>query len=635
MLSTRNLPIRQKMILIILVASGLALLATGAAVVIYEVTTFRPRMEEESARNAEMLSVNLHAPLAFDYPDDAREALQSLENQSEISVACVYRYDASRFASFGGEEPIACPLVPEELGARFTGEKLELFHRIELDGETVGFLFLGYELPPLYARLPQYSLMVVAVLLALLAVSVLFSVALKRLISGPILELAQAAQEVRDRHDYRVRVGHRGHDEIGNLTATFNEMLATIELREAALQRANEEQRQLQDQLIQAQKMESIGRLAGGVAHDFNNLLTVIIGCTDLTVGQLPPESPLRRLLDNIRQATTQATELTNQLLAFARRQIIEPRIIDLNSLVLGTEKMLHSLIGDDIELVAIPCGDLWPVEADPSQIMQILVNLSVNARDAMPHGGKLTIETRNVTLSQEVRDEVDMAAGEYVMLEVRDTGVGISEEVRAHLFEPFFTTKDTGRGTGLGLAMCYGIIKQSHGHLTVESELDQGASFKVYLPRAHEAVEAAAPERLPPALPAGEETVLIVEDNDLVRVTAVEQLLVHGYNVMDAANGLEALRLLESYEAEAHLLITDVVMPEMGGKELSQRLQATHPDLRTLYVSGYPSGEIARHGVLESGIFFLQKPYTTETLIRKVRKILDEVRSERAGKAE
>jgi signal transduction histidine kinase/ActR/RegA family two-component response regulator len=638
MISIRDLPIRQKVTVILLLASGVALLFTVAAVAIYEGTSFRPEMEREAELRASSLSDSLHAPLNFGYVDDVERVLEELRDEEAILSACVYASDGSYFASYPAAGAAAgCPETLETLGQRFSGGVMDSAHRIVFEGELAGFLLLRYDLPPFLARMPQYLLMGGTVVLALLAVSVLLLIALERMISGPILELAAAARTVREREDFRVRLPERTGDEIGTLTDAFHRMLTALEHREAALRQANEEQQHLQEQLVQAQKMESIGRLAGGIAHDFNNLLTVIVGSTDLARAQLPEEDQLQPLLENVRQATTQASNLTNQLLAFARRQIIEPRIVDLNHLVADAEKMLRTLIGDDVELVAIPQPELWSVRADPHQMMQVLVNLAVNARDAMPRGGTLTLQTRNAVLSEgELRDQAELTPGEYVELEVRDTGVGLSEEAKAHLFEPFFTTKERGKGTGLGLAMCYGIVKQSGGHLTVSSRPGEGASFRIYLRRAGAAGSEEPAE--PPnreALPVGEETVLVVEDNALVRTTAVELLRVRGYTVFEAANGPDALRLMADRERRIDLLVTDVVMPEMSGKELAVELQRRQPGLAVLYVSGYTADEIVHHGVLEDGIFFLQKPYTSETLVRKVHELLHVARAEGVREAD
>ena len=622
----RELPIGRKLILLLLFASTLALLATAVAVLVYEVRSFRPRTLERAETQAELYGELLHAPLNFQQPVDARKALAALAQSPDIQGACVYLNDRTEFARYERrrEDEFRCPTLGDDSETRFDERELDLYHRITLEGFPVGTLFLRYDLPPLARRLPQYFLMVGAVLFALLTVSLLLLSSLKRTISTPILELAQAAGKVTEEEDYSVRVPETSGDEIGHLTSTFNRMLSAIQQRDAALRRANSEQKALQEQLIQAQKMESIGRLAGGVAHDFNNLLTVVVGCTELVRHQLEDQHSATPLLENIQQATRQATNLTNQLLAFARRQIIEPQVLSLNELVFDAEKMLRTLIGEHIELVVIPRPDLWPVKADPSQMMQVLVNLVVNARDAMPEGGTLTLETFNQPSLREGTEGSEDTLGDRVILSVRDTGMGLSEEARKHLFEPFFTTKERGKGTGLGLAMCYGIVTQIGGHIGVESQAGKGTCFEVSLRRAFEVRERHRTERIPANLAGGEETILVVEDNALVRVTAVELLRAQGYTVLEAAGGADALRLVEEYEGDLHLLVTDVVMPEMSGPEVARHVQDLRPGIRVLFVSGYTADEIGHRGELDPGMAFLQKPYTSQALIRKVRQMID-----------
>ena len=389
------------------------------------------------------------------------------------------------------------------------------------------------------------------------------------------------------------------------------------------------ELRGLEAQLRQAQKMEGIGRLAGGIAHDFNNLLTAIIGNAGFLREALGPSSALCSDVDEVLKAAERATSLTRQLLAFSRRQMIAPVAINLNDLILDMDKMLRRLVGEDIELVTIPGEELWAVRVDPGQIEQVLVNLVVNARDAMPQGGVLTIETANVVLDEAyVRRHHDAQVGEHVMLAVSDSGTGMSEEVQAHLFEPFFTTKEVGKGTGLGLATVYGIVKQHGGNIWVYSELGKGTSIKVYLPRVVEAAQGLPRRDSAGYLPRGSETVLLVEDEPAVRRTAARILRTQGYSVIEASNGEEALRRAAEERRPIHLVITDVVMPRMGGKELASKLQAAQPQLAVLFTSGYTENAIVHRGVIEAGRDFLQKPFTAATLARKVRQVLDAARS-------
>jgi PAS domain S-box-containing protein len=405
---------------------------------------------------------------------------------------------------------------------------------------------------------------------------------------------------------------------------------------------------QLEEQFHQAQKMEAVGRLAGGVAHDFNNLLTVIHLSTRLLERELHPQDPLRAHVQRIQEAGQRAANLTKQLLAFSRREIAEPQMLNLNQVLGGLNEMLQRLIGEDMELTLRPAKDLWPVRIDPTQAEQVVINLAVNARDAMPGGGKLTVETANVVLDEAyTARHLEVQPGEYVLLAVSDTGQGMSDEVKAHLFEPFFTTKELGKGTGLGLATVFGIVKQNQGHIGVYSELGQGTTFKIYLPlagmplagmpsagmpkagmpragipRLSEVADGQPASLHPPAQ--GTETLLLVEDEPQVRELTHDILLDHGYRVLTAGDGVEALRVAQAHEGPIHLLLTDVIMPRMSGKELADRLRTSRPEVRVLFTSGYTDNAIAHHGVLDEGVAFLSKPFEVEALARKVRSVLD-----------
>jgi PAS domain S-box-containing protein len=394
--------------------------------------------------------------------------------------------------------------------------------------------------------------------------------------------------------------------------------------RVAGVARDLTEVRSLEEQLLQAQKMEAIGRLAGGVAHDFNNLLSVVLGYTNLALLDLKPGDPIRADIEEVRRAGERATALTRQLLAFSRQQMLRPRVVEVGKIVLELESMLRRLVGEDVALSLPSAPAIGKVWVDPGQLEQIVMNLVVNARDAMPLGGRLTIETTDVVLDAQyaaVHPGVD--AGPYVMLAVSDTGSGMDAATQERIFEPFFTTKEQGKGTGLGLATVFGIVKQSHGHIRVYSEVDVGTTFKIYLPCTSRPADALPQPQPAAASLRGSETILLVEDDEQVRETTARILRRSGYRVVDAQNGGEAFLASESFQGEIHLLVTDVVMPRMSGRELAERLAQTRPQMKVLYLSGYTHDAIVHHRVLEAELAFLEKPATPDVLLRKVREVL------------
>jgi signal transduction histidine kinase/CheY-like chemotaxis protein len=393
------------------------------------------------------------------------------------------------------------------------------------------------------------------------------------------------------------------------------------------LQQAYRELTSTQDQLLQSQKMEAIGRLAGGIAHDFNNLLTVIAGQTYMLRNQTAG-GPVREGVERIEATAERAAELIRQLLAFSRKQVLQPGVLRLNAIVEAMVPMLTRVIGEDVELSTRLAPRLLHVKADPTQLEQVIMNLAVNARDAMPRGGRLTLETANLRVdAAHAPPSPDLASGEYVMLGVTDTGLGMDAETRRRLFEPFYTTKEPGKGTGLGLATVYGIVQQSGGHIVVRSQPGEGATFKIYLPAVHDVVE--APETpVADDIPRGSETILVVEDEHEVRALVRQVLQERGYRVIEAGGPREALRFVTDATTSVDLLLTDVIMPQMTGRALADLLTADQPGLPVLFMSGYADSAVVEHGVLQSGRAYLQKPFTPAQLARVVRRVLDTARA-------
>jgi signal transduction histidine kinase/CheY-like chemotaxis protein len=412
------------------------------------------------------------------------------------------------------------------------------------------------------------------------------------------------------------------HDEEGKITGIHSTLQDITERK-----KVEEAMVALQEQFRQSQKMEAVGRLAGGIAHDFNNLLTVIRGYTQLSLLELKEGDPLRRNIEEIQKATERGADLTSQLLAFSRRRVMETKTLDVNALLKEMDKMLRRVIGEDIDLHYRLADDLGKVKAHPGQIGQMIINIAVNARDAMPKGGKLTIETADVKFD-EISDHTygDRITGPYVMLSVNDTGCGMTSEIKDHIFEPFFTTKEKGKGTGLGLSTVYGIVKHSGGIIHVYSKPGEGTTFKIYLPRADELSDEVGKKITGIEIPRGNETILLVEDEEEVLKLTQQILRMQGYQVFKASCGEDAARMAQEHAQEGiHLLLTDIIMPGMNGYELAQELRSQYPEMKILYMSGYADHTLIHQGMLEEGAGYIQKPFTLESLARKVREVLKE----------
>jgi signal transduction histidine kinase/ActR/RegA family two-component response regulator len=437
-------------------------------------------------------------------------------------------------------------------------------------------------------------------------------------LQATIAQLRRLREELETSVDERTSELQRTNDRLGREIAEHHRTIQAL--------------RSSEEQLRQSHKLEAVGRLAGGIAHDFNNLLSVVLSYSSLLLNELPPDSPFLSDIEEIRGAGNRAADLTQQLLAFSRQQVLEPRVLNLNDIVAGVDKMLRRVLGEDVDLRTVVDPELGLVKADPGQIEQVIFNLALNARDAMPTGGKLTIETGNYELDElYAREHAEIAPGPHVMLAVSDTGQGMDKGTQARIFEPFFTTKEQGKGTGLGLSTVFGIVKQSGGSIWLYSEPGAGSTFKIYLPRCQGDVQRRSSMPPPPKLTGGTETILLVEDEDQVRQVVHGILRRAGYTVLAAKEPTEAAAICEQHAGSIHLLLTDVVMPQRSGRELAEQIATIEPGIKVLFMSGYTNDAILHHGVLAAGVAFLQKPLTPESITRKVRAVLDGRRGSRA----
>ncbi|MEY2548345.1 MAG: two-component system, cell cycle sensor histidine kinase and response regulator CckA [Verrucomicrobiota bacterium] len=520
-------------------------------------------------------------------------------------------------------------LPPQERPQEIVDDGLIVFTKTlpGWDGQPVAHLVVRNEMPivRLLNRSNERLILSLFLFAGVLLLGIYWSVV--RWVNHPLRKIMETLKRNDLKPIDRLSWDHSEFGELARTTRKFFEQRDNL-VREMEERRATEEAlRKSEEELRHSQKMEAVGRLAGGVAHDFNNLLTAIIGYAELIATRTSSNSLAKQNAELIRKAGEQAAALTRQLLAFSRKQILQPKVIDLNALVVEMERLLRRVIGERFDLQSHPNAANGRVKADPSQLEQVVLNLGVNARDAMPRGGKLIIRTENVTLDGTAARQISasLAPGDYVMLSVADTGAGMDEETMSHIFEPFFTTKGPGKGTGLGLATVYGIVRQTGGGISVESELGKGSTFCIYLP-----VESAPVDftRVPPA-PVEKtdnfETVLVVEDEEIVRELVCEVLEHQGYNVLCAPDGIEALNLADGFDGDIHLLVTDVIMPHMNGHELAGKLCALRPNMKVLYVSGYSDNDIGDHGTLDPRHELLQKPFTPQTLARKIRDVLRE----------
>ncbi|MEY2481973.1 MAG: two-component system, cell cycle sensor histidine kinase and response regulator CckA [Verrucomicrobiota bacterium] len=495
------------------------------------------------------------------------------------------------------------------------------------DGTLLAQLIVRNESPVVKELNRSSERLWLAFCLFALVVLLLISSSLVRWVSHPLRQIMASLKRNDPKPIEKLCEDHSEFGELARTTRKFFEQRDNL-IREMEERRATEEAlRKSEEELRHSQKMEAVGRLAGGVAHDFNNLLTAIIGYAELISTRTTSNALAKQNADLIRKAGEQAAALTRQLLAFSRKQILQPKVIDLNALVVEMEKLLRRVIGERFDLQSHPDAEMGRVKADPSQIEQVVLNLGVNARDAMPTGGKLIIRTSNARLDSTTAPQISasLKPGDYIVLSVTDTGAGMDEETKSHIFEPFFTTKGPGKGTGLGLATVYGIVRQTGGGISVESEPGKGSTFRIYLPQVTAPVDFTKTALAPVDKSENFETVLVVEDEEIVRELVCEVLQEQGYNILCARDGVDALEMAGSFEGTIHLLVTDVIMPNMNGQELAAKLSTLRRDMKVLYVSGYSDNDIGDHGVLDPRFELLQKPFTPHTLARKIRDVIHE----------
>jgi len=741
MFAIRDLSIRKKLTLIVMVTSATAVLLATLSFYTLFVKNYRQAYRHDLVSLAAVLGHNCQAALAFHIPEDAEKVLSSLRARPSIVYADVHDNEANLFATYSTNQASALsrPTLDETIHPPLEGtlpaSYLKIGRDITLDANILGTITLYDDMRHIEAARRLAAIILVTVMVIVLSIAYLLASKLQGLISRPVLDLAAVSRRISESRDYSLRARKRSSDELGRLVESFNDMLSQIERRDKALRGSEErfhtlvdqavdafflhdmdgrlidvnqqacdslgysrdellalrisdlegrpdtgenqedvwdnlpaepvtievdhrrkdgtvfpvevrlgmleldnqtfimrlardvtDRQQLQEQFLHAQKMEAIGRLSGGVAHDFNNLLSAILGYSELILMDMPDDSPVKENVEAIYAAGKRATGLVRQLLAFSRKQVLEIKATNLNTVVNDLLKLLGRLIGEDIELVFHAQSQVGIILADSIQVEQVLMNLAVNARDAMPRGGRLIIETQDVYLDEEyARHHPDVKPGPYVMLAVTDTGIGMTKEVQEKIFEPFFTTKVEGKGTGLGLATIYGIIRQHKGHMHVYSESGKGTTFKIYFPQIEKTVDQKASDKKKRAVPEGMETILVVDDEPSILKLVVDSLQPLGYKLMEAGDGEEALEICKTAGNEIDLLLTDVVMPGMSGRELVDAVKQILPEMKVVFMSGYTDDVVIRQGVLEPGVHYLNKPLVPSELAIKLRNVLDQ----------
>ena len=661
MFSSIRRSISRKFMVAVMATTFTAVFVSGLANLAYDINDFRTSVLEELSSQADILAQVSTAALEFEDQPSAESTLARLVARPNVHAAAIYRADGSLFVSYasaGQPQALSPPGRPSATGHIIDGNHLHIFRPILRGKDRVGTIYLRSSYP-LDERVERGLKMFAAALAVSLAVAALAAGSLQSAVTMPVRAMTRAVRELITRRDFSQRVSKTTEDETGMLVDAFNTMLSEIGQHAARLEQSNQsllhevkeraraeqalnelnasleeriaarslELEKANEQLHQSQKMEAIGQLTGGVAHDFNNVLQVIGGNLQLLAMTLPDDAAAQRRLDTARFATERGAKLASQLLAFARRQPLQPAPTDLGRVLRDMDDMLRRALGESVEVETAVTGGLWNTLVDPNQLENVVLNLAINARDAMGGNGRLTLELGNAMLDDHYAlSEQEVVAGQYVMLAISDTGCGMPPEVVARAFEPFFTTKREGEGTGLGLSMAFGFVKQSSGHIKIYSEVGCGTTIKIYLPRSHQAEEQPFNMAVGEVV-GGTETVLVVEDDQAVQATAVDVLAALGYRVLRADNGDAAVAILNQHR-HIDMLFTDVVMPgAVRSPELARIAKSLHPDISVLYTSGYTRNAIVHGGRLDPGVELISKPYRAEDLARKIRHVFANAR--------
>ncbi len=644
--------IKGKLSLVSLVTTCIALLIIAAVFVVYDVMSSKRFLVSNMTAQATMIGDNSAVALSFDNRKDATEILSALSAAKNIVQAAIYAKDGTVFATYlrPGERDLILPPAPSGDAHTFDFNGLYLFRPILHDGERIGSIYIQSDLHELHSHLAWYAVIALAAFAIALVVAFLLLSRLQKTITKPILDLVRLTRSVSNNRDYSVRSTVPESDKTGMLAAGFNEMLSQIqardkeldlyrqqleekvELRTAELAHANErllhelaERQRTEDQLRHSQKMEAVGLLAGGVAHDFNNVLTAIIGYGTLTQMKMKADDPLLHNVVEILAAAQRAANLTQGLLAFSRKQVIKVMPVDLNLIIERCSELLRRMIGEDISLTQNLAKEDLIVAADNSQLDQVLMNLATNARDAMTHGGSLQIETHRVDLDERyVLTHPYMKAGSYALIVVSDTGEGMDAETTGRIFEPFFTTKEVGRGTGLGMSIVFGIIKQHNGYINVYSERGTGTTFKIYIPLTGATSTYEKPNSRPVRMKGGTEVILLAEDDATIRGMMTSILEDVGYTIIETIDGEAALEKIRAEKDRIQFLVLDVIMPKKNGKQVYDEAKKMIPGIKALFVSGYTADILQEKGSIDEGLDFISKPVPPNELLEKIRELIE-----------